>query len=103
MSDIALGENIRLVGFRELEPAKLIVVKKMVGNYARKMKDQVAPVQELSLTLKEVHHGENEKKKKYEVMGKVLYEKHHPANAEVIDFNLFFAIDKVLQKLLHEK
>ncbi|MBS3108384.1 hypothetical protein J4409_00775 [Candidatus Woesearchaeota archaeon] len=92
---IELGGNIKLVGFNELEPAKLIVVKKMVGNYARKIHDKVSPFEELSLHLKEVHSTENIKNKRYEIKGKLVINTN-PYNAEILDYNLFFAIDKVL-------
>ena len=35
-----LGGNIQLIGFREIDPARLIVVKKMVGNYVKKISDE---------------------------------------------------------------
>ena len=34
---IELGGNITLVGFKEMGFGELIVVKKIVGNYARKL------------------------------------------------------------------
>ncbi|MBS3095440.1 hypothetical protein J4231_02055 [Candidatus Woesearchaeota archaeon] len=95
---IELGGNIKLVGFKELEKEKLIVVKKMVGNYARKIHDKVSPFEELSLHLKELHSTDNIKNKKYEIKGKLVINAN-PYNAEVSDYNLFFAIDKVLSKI----
>jgi len=37
---IELGGNISLIGFRDVEPGKLIVVKKIVGNFVKKIQDQ---------------------------------------------------------------
>ena len=37
---IELGGNIKLEGFDPIEPGKLIVVKKIVGNFARKISDK---------------------------------------------------------------
>ncbi|MDD5331458.1 MAG: hypothetical protein PHE43_01370 [Candidatus Nanoarchaeia archaeon] len=92
MTTIELGGNIKLSGFKDLEPAKLIVVKKMVGTYARKMAEKT-PFQELALTLKPVHSSNFEIKANLMVEGK----NHH---TEITDYNLFFAIDKVLSQLI---
>lgn len=96
---IELGGNIKLVGFKELEPAKLIVVKKMVGNYARHIHDKMSAFEELSLHLKEIHNTDNQKNQKYEIKGKLVINSN-PYNAEVSDYNLFFALDKVLNKIV---
>jgi len=39
--DMQLGGQIVLSGFKELKPAEIIVVKKLVGSYARKFSDNV--------------------------------------------------------------
>lgn len=49
-SEHRLGENIVLSGF-SLEPSEMIVVKKIVGTYARKMAEKLA-YQELKVKLK---------------------------------------------------
>lgn len=90
-----LGGNITLNGFHELEPAKLIVVKKLTGTYVRKMQEKNKDFESLNLRLKNVHAS------KFEVQGKALV-KGKPYNADVTDFNLFFALDKVLAKILEE-
>ncbi|MBS3117593.1 hypothetical protein J4430_01810 [Candidatus Woesearchaeota archaeon] len=97
---IELGGNIRLAGFKDLEPAKLVVVKKVVGNYAKKLEGRTGGFSELSLHLKEVH--KTEKSSKFEVQGKLIVEGKQPMAAEVVDYNLFFAIDKVLARILNE-
>lgn len=96
---IELGGNINLAGFKDLEPGVLIVVKKVVGNYAKKISEQATEFQELTLTLKEVH--KTEKNQKNELHGKLVTDKK-VYSAEVTDFNLFYAMDKVLSKLLEE-
>jgi len=92
---IELGGNIELKGFNELEPAKLIVVKKLTGNYVRKMQEKNNEFESLSLHLKPVHES------KFEIQGKAMV-KGKPHNSEVTDFNLFFVLDKVLAKILGE-
>ena len=96
MDDIMqLGGNISLAGFKELEPAKMIVVKKITGNYVRRMQEVNKKFESLHLHLKPVHAS------KYELQAKVIAD-GQPYNAEVTDFNLFFALDKALGKILEE-
>ncbi len=92
---IELGGNIKLIGFNELDAASLIVVKKITGNYARKISEKVnSIVEELSLELKssDAQKGINSN----------LKIKDKQINAEVSDVNLFYALDKALSKLLKE-
>ncbi|MBW3000050.1 hypothetical protein KY339_05240 [Candidatus Woesearchaeota archaeon] len=91
-----LGGNIVLNGFRELDGAQLIVVKKIVGNYARRMSDLCKKFENLSVTMKTVHA--KERANKFELHAKLM-DNGTPYNSEVTDFNLFFALDKVLAKL----
>jgi len=92
---IELGGNIKLIGFDELDSASLIVIKKITGNYARKISEKVgSTVDELSLELKnsDAQKGINSSLK---IKDKTL-------TAEVTDVNLFYALDKALSKLLKE-
>lgn len=92
-----LGGNIKLDGFREVDRPELVVVKKIVGSYARKFSDMLGDeFEELSLSLKLVH--KKEKSEKYELHAKVM-KKGKPYAAEVTDRNLFVAMDSVLKKL----
>ncbi len=94
---IELGGNITLVGFKEIEPAELIVVKKIVGGYARKLSDTVENFESLSMTLKEIH--KTPKSQKFEIHGKVLAG-GKSYNSEVVERNLFVVLDSTLKKLL---
>lgn len=96
---IELGGNITLAGFKELEPAELIVVKKVVGRYARKLSDSLKNFENLTLTMKIVH--KTPKSQKFEIHSKVMV-KGKPYTSEVVDRNLFFAIDSSLQKVIAE-
>lgn len=91
---LELGGNISLSGFSELEPATLIVVKKMVGNYTKKISERVQNFQNIHIDMKKVHE------KSHEIHVKVNADRLY--NAEVVDFNLFFALDKALSKVMHE-
>ncbi|MEK6907081.1 MAG: hypothetical protein AABW45_00995, partial [Nanoarchaeota archaeon] len=52
---LQLGGNISLAGFKELEPAKMVVIKKITGNYVKKMMEKTNKFESLHLHLKEVH------------------------------------------------
>lgn len=92
---IQLGGNISLAGFKELEPAKMVVIKKLTGNYVKRMQEKTQKFESLHLHLKPVHGS------KYEIQAKAMVN-GQPFNAEVINFNLFFALDKTLAKILEE-
>lgn len=88
---IELGGNIKLQGFDKMEPSKLIVVKKIVGNYAKEISDKLTPFQELSLSL-------NLQNDSHELLAKII------TNEMLIESksthpNLFFAIDRALSNL----
>jgi len=80
----------------ELDYAEMVVIKKIVGNYARKLSDR-EQVNELTLNLKQIHHTSEdsykfEMKAKVDVNGKIF-------NSEIVDYNLFIAIDNIMKKL----
>ncbi len=94
---IELGGNITLVGFKELGYAEFVVVKKVVGNYARRISDK-QEFSHLTMTLKPIHKindeiSKYELKAKLEIDGK-LY------NAEIVEHNLFVGIDGLLKKII---
>ncbi len=95
-----LGGNITLVGFKELESGELIVVKKVVGSYARKMADSSASFENLTVTLKTVHH--TPKSEKYEIHARYL-DNGHLYTGEAIERNLFMALDECLRRTLETK
>lgn len=89
---IELGGNITLDGaFSQIEPASLVIVKKMAGNYAKDISTNICEFENLSLILNE---GANKK----EIIGEIKI------NGEIrscvaADNNLFFALDKALSQL----
>ena len=88
-----LGGNITLVGFKERDFAEIIVVKKLVGQYARRFHDNISGFEHLTVSLKTVGTNKLELHAKCEVSGTAH-------NAEVTDRNLFVALDSVLKKVL---
>jgi ribosome-associated translation inhibitor RaiA len=93
---IELGGNITLIGFKELDYAEMVVIKKIVGNYARKLSDR-EPINNLTINLKQIHHTSEdsfkyELKAKADINGKIV-------NSELVDYNLFIALDNVMKKI----
>lgn len=93
----ALGGNITLVGFKDIDRAEIVVVKKIVGSYTRKLSDTVQGFEGITVTLKFVHRTEGSEK--YEFHAKALL-KGSAVATEVVDRNLFVGLDDVLKKLL---
>ena len=96
---VTLGGNIQLSGFSDLEPASMIVLKKIIGTHARRLSGKHAKLELLKLSMKKVH--EQEHSEKYEVMATVVIE-GKIYNSEVTERNLFFALDSAIKKVEHE-
>ena len=87
VNTITLGGGIELTGFKTIDPGMFIVVKKIVGSYARIFSDKHKDFERLIL--------KNEgKEMKAELK---LKEKSFDANSKVN--NLFIALDSVLKEL----
>lgn len=97
---IELGGNIVLAGFRDLDPPELVVVKKVVGTYARKFQYVHGEDAKLHVTLKKVH--EREKGEKYEIAARLEHGRGKPSAAKAVDRNLFVALDEALKKIAVE-
>ena len=95
---LQLGGNIELSGFREIEGGAMIILKKIIGNYAKKMADKSKNFEKLSLTVKSVH--ETEKSQKFELHAKLLDNgKAHTSSA--VDRNIFVAVDSSLKSIMN--
>ena len=91
-----LGGSIELVGFSTLDSGSMVILKKIVGNYAKKIAERHTSFERIKLVMKPVH--EREHSEIYEVKGH-LNAGGDVKIAEETDRNLFFAIDKVLKRL----
>lgn len=96
MAETTLGGNIVLSGF-DLDDQEMIVVKKLVGNYAKKIKN-FHDYEELKLEMKVHDKG---KTKKFEIKAFLLFNGNR-ATSETVGFNPFVLIDEVLGKVLRE-
>ncbi|HIH24546.1 TPA: hypothetical protein HA251_05920 [Candidatus Woesearchaeota archaeon] len=95
-----LGGNIVLSGFSGRDFTEVIVVKKMVGQYARKFTDGIPGFSRLAVTFKEVHHHEGGHGKS-EIIVKVNVDGHEFA-AEVTELNLYMALDAALKRVFEQ-
>lgn len=84
---IELGGNIKLENFENLDPIKLVVVKKVVGNYAKKISEKHV-FQELKLILTAEFKVEA-----------VLTKDSKETKADSSDKNLFYALNQALDNL----
>ncbi|MEK6951899.1 MAG: hypothetical protein AABX29_02685 [Nanoarchaeota archaeon] len=89
---IELGGNIKLANFENLEPALLIVVKKIVGNYTKKISETLKDFKSIELSLDK------------EDLNKitVVVEADKKYQSEAKDKNLFFALNAALEQILKQ-
>ncbi len=87
---IELGGNITLVGFSNREFTELVVVKKIVGQYARRCSDRLAGFESLKVALKDEGHGTLEVTVHLRANG-------HDAIGNGTSHNLFVALDEALK------
>ena len=73
----------------------MIILKKIVGNYARKMSDKAKNFEKLSITMKTVHDNQFEMHAKMLDNGKAV-------NSSVTERNMFVAVDSALKKIMSE-
>jgi hypothetical protein len=88
-----LGGNIELSGFRELDGGSMIVLKKIIGNYARKFSDNHGS-EKLTLQLARDTDG-------FALTGSV-HVQGQQISAGHSDKNVFYLVDSVLKKLEQE-
>ena len=91
-----LGGDIKLVGFREIDRASMVIVKKIVGNYVKKYNDLCGKFENIKVALKVVHP--TEMSEKYEVHVHLM-DNGKPVTSEFTERNLFVTLDKALSKV----
>ena len=100
--EMILGGNIALVGFEILDAADMIIVKKIVGGYVKKMGNS-GDYQDMRLVLQQHPHG---KSVKYEIVGKANF-KEGQFNGNSMEWNLYTAIsqvcDGILEGVIHSR
>ena len=94
-----LGGNIELSGFKDIDGASMVVLKKIIGNHVRRMTELSDKFESLKVTMKPVH--ETEKSEKYEIHAQLMND-GKPIVSEVVERNLFVAVDDALKKVISE-
>jgi len=86
---IELGGNIKLEGFDNIEQSKLVVIKKIVGNFIKKLEaeNKVAIILKLS-----------EENSEFKIDAELNINEQNKISS-VTEKNLFFALNNVLTKL----
>lgn len=97
--NMQLGGNIELTGFKDIDGASMVVLKKMIGNYMRRISEISEKSGSLHINMKTVH--EKEKSEKYEIHAKLI-DNGKPVVSETVDRNLFIAVDNALKKIVNE-
>ena len=90
---IELSGNIKLINFDSIEPALLIVVKKVVGNYTRKISEAYNDFKSIEVSIEDAEL--NKIRVRVEVSETIIEKEAH-------DENLFFALDKALAAVLKQ-
>ncbi len=97
---LQLGSSIELTGFRAIGGGEMVVVKKIVGNYVRRMESMCHQFGGFKIRLKPLHQA-GDKLKKFELRAQAI-DGGNVYPAEVVEHNLFVGIDAVCKKLMHE-
>ena len=96
---IQLGGNIELSGFKEVDGGSMVIVKKVVGNYVKKMNEITTKFEKLSLSMKKIE--ESDKSGRFQVQAKLM-DNGKAITSDVTDVNLFVSIDQALSKVMNE-
>tara|TARA_Y100000310_G_C20391183_1_gene672852 strand:- start:170 stop:451 length:282 start_codon:yes stop_codon:yes gene_type:complete len=86
---IELGGNIKLKGFSEIDNPSLIIVKKIVGNYTKKLTEENRDFKELILELELA-------KENFKINAE-LHNESSSKKSNSDEQNLFFAISSALE------
>ena len=90
---LELGGNITLTGFSNLEKSKLVVLKKIVGNYAKTIGEK-KKFEKLILTMAN-------KENKHKIKAEVIFE-GNTITSEKKEDNIFIALDSALKEIINK-
>jgi len=90
---IQLGGNIELAGFKDVDRAQMVVVKKMVGSYAKEMSEKKSDFKSLKVSM--AKESDNTK-----INAEMTADK--PYTGEETGNNLFVALDSALKKIVDQ-
>ena len=88
---VTLGSSIELSGFKDVDGATMIVVKKMVGSYVKNISEKAKKFKKINISLDTKDDSNFQLKV-------TLVDGSKEIHAEDSSNNLFFGLDKVLKK-----
>ncbi len=91
---ISLGGNITLNGFQNIEGGKMIVLKKVIGNYTKQIQEKKANYEKITITLEGEENNATIKAELTAGGSQTL--------AEDTQNNIFVALDSALKKILEQ-
>lgn len=92
---IDLGGVIKLKGFNDLGNGQMVVVKKMVGNYVRKIENKNDDFDQIELDLEE---GEDD----YTITAELIITTEDDQSITITEDNVFIGVDAVMKKLIQK-
>ena len=92
---LELGGNINLEGFSDIDSSKMIVIKKMVGNYVKLFSEEAEDFKGLKL----VRNDDTTDSGHTYGIKAILETNGSKLQAEVCDGNIFFCIDNALKEI----
>ncbi|MFH0831755.1 MAG: hypothetical protein V1886_02720 [archaeon] len=94
-----LGGNISLINF-DLDPMQAAVVRKVVGNYVKRL-GEIVEYKELKIRLRKHEHGKSTLNE-IDANAYIIHEKEVTLNASASGYNLYSALAEVLEKIIAE-
>lgn len=94
-----IEQKISLSGFKDIDSVTFPMVNKIVRTHAARINELAKNMENIHITLKPVH--QREKSEKYEVHAKVI-DDGKVYVSKVTERNLLAALDKALNKVIHE-
>lgn len=89
---LELGGNINLSGFGAVEPGQMVVIKKIVGNFTKKISEEFDNFEKILISLEGADKKGTKMKSLLVIGGKEF-------QGEVNNPNLFFALNDVLEEV----
>ena len=96
---LELGGSINFSGFSGVDQSQMVVIKKIVGNYTKRLAEICRRFESISVIMKPVH--KTEASEIYEIHAKCI-DNGKPYVSEITERNLFIAVDSVLKKIINE-
>ncbi|MBI2657797.1 HPF/RaiA family ribosome-associated protein [Candidatus Woesearchaeota archaeon] len=93
------GQKIIMSGFKSIDDSAMAILNKMIATHAKRIGHLAKNLDNVHITLKEVH--QREKSEKYEVHAKVV-DGGRVFVSEVTERNLLAAVDNALSKVTSE-